>query len=134
MAAGEDELEALVRESRCLGHLSGLRFQLAPKQLRLRLERALPPYAVDRAVARGRDQPSARLRRHAVARPALRRDRERLLCGFLGEVEVAEEADQRGQHTAPLLTEGLLERSYHSTTGRTSIAPPRRAAGIRDAN
>ena len=67
---------------------------------------------------------------HAVARPALGGDRERLLRGFLGEVEVAEEADQRGEDAAPLVAEGLVEDRYHSTTGRTSIAPPMLAAGI----
>ena len=71
---------------------------------------------------------------HAVARPALRRDRERLLRGFLGEVEVAEEADQRSEDASPLLAEGLFEDRYHSTSGRTSIAPPMRAAGIREAS
>ena len=65
-----------------------------------------------------------------VARPALGGDRERLLRGFLGEVEVAEEADQGREHAAPLVAEGLLEDRYHSMIGRTSIAPPSRAAGI----
>ena len=69
-----------------------------------------------------------------VARPALRRDRECLLRGFLGEVEVAEEADQRSEDPAPLVAEGPLEDRYHSTIGRTSIAPPRRAAGMRAAS
>jgi len=41
--------------------------------------------------------------------PALRGDRERLLVGFLGEVEVAEEADQAGEDAAPLVAEDLLE-------------------------
>jgi hypothetical protein len=44
-----------------------------------------------------------------VARPALGGDRERLLRGLLGEVEVAEEADQGGEDAAPLLAEDLLE-------------------------
>ena len=70
----------------------------------------------------------------SVARPALGGDRERLLGGLLGEVEVAEEADQRGEDPAPLLAEGLLEDRYRSTSGRTSIAPPMRAAGIRAAS
>src|SRR5205823_12210951 len=66
-------------------------------------------------------------------RPALRGDRKRLLRDFLGEVEVAEEADERSEDTAPLLAEGLLDRRYHATVGRTSIAPPMRAAGTREA-
>jgi hypothetical protein len=36
-------------------------------------------------------------------------DREGLLCGFLGEVEVAEEADQRREYATPFLAEDLLE-------------------------
>jgi hypothetical protein len=66
-------------------------------------------------------------------RPALGGNRERLLRGLLGEIEVAEEADQVGQNAAPLLAEDLLEQRYRSTKGRTSTAPPSRAAGIRAA-
>ena len=43
------------------------------------------------------------------ARPAFGRDRERLLRGFLGEVEVAEEADQAGEDASPLVAEDLVE-------------------------
>jgi hypothetical protein len=46
---------------------------------------------------------------HPVAWPALGGDRERLLRGFLGEVEVAEEADEGSEDAAPLLAERLLE-------------------------
>ena len=65
--------------------------------------------------------------------PALGGDGERLLRGFLGEVEVAEEADRRSEDASPLVAEDLLEDRYRSTTGRTSTAPPKRAAGIRAA-
>jgi hypothetical protein len=47
--------------------------------------------------------------RHAVAGPALGGDRERLLGSFLGEVKVAEEADQAGEDAPPLVAEDLLE-------------------------
>jgi hypothetical protein len=70
----------------------------------------------------------------ALARPALGGDREGLLRGFLGEVEVAEEADQRGEDPAPPLVEGAVEDRYPPISGRTSIAPPSRAAGIRAAS
>ncbi len=69
-----------------------------------------------------------------VSRPPLRGDREGVLRGFLGQVEVAEEADHRSENTSPLVAEDLLEDHYHSTVGRTSTAPPRRAAGIREAS
>ncbi len=74
------------------------------------------------------------LRRDAVSRPALGRDGERFLSGLLGAVEVAEEADQRGEHAAPLVAEDALELAQCSTTGRTSTEPPRRAAGMRAAS
>jgi hypothetical protein len=61
-------------------------------------------------------------------------DRECLLGGLLGEVEVAEEADQRGEDAAPLFAEDLLEQRYLSRIARTSTEPPMRAAGIRAAS
>jgi hypothetical protein len=36
-------------------------------------------------------------------------DRERLLCGFLGQVKVAEKADQGGQDAAPFVAEDVVE-------------------------
>jgi hypothetical protein len=77
--------------------------------VRLRRERSLAADAVDRAVLRGRDEPRSGIRGHALARPALGGDRERLLGGFLGEVAVAEEADQCSEDAAPFVAEGLLE-------------------------
>src|SRR5207248_1360666 len=104
-----------------LGHL---------EQARLLGQRARPADPVDRPVARRRDQPRAGVAWHPVARPALRGDRERLLRGFLGEIEVAaEEADGRSEDAAPLVAEDLFERGYHSWMGRISIAPPMLAAG-----
>ena len=68
-----------------------------------------------------------------LARPARGGDGERVLRGLLGEVEVAEEADQGGEDAAPLVAEDLVEDGYHSWIGRTSTAPPMRAAGTRPA-
>src|SRR5438034_4218112 len=97
-------------------------------------KRAIAADAVDRPVARGRHQPAARVGGRPVAGPALGGGRERLLRGFLGEVEVAEEADQARKDAAPLVAEDLLEDRYRSTIGRTSTAPPMRAAGMRAAS
>jgi hypothetical protein len=85
------------------------------------LQCPLAPDAVDRAVARGRHQPGAGIGRRSLTGPPCGGDRERLLRGFLGEVEVAEEADQRRDDAAPLVAEGLFDQ--RSTTGRTSTAP-----------
>jgi hypothetical protein len=132
VAAGEDQLQALVGDLGLVDHVLGR--LLGVEQPRLRGERAIPADAVDRAVARGRHEPRARVGGGAVARPALGGDRESILGGLLGELEVAEEADQGREHAPPLVAEGLLEDGYHSMTGRTSIAPPSRAAGMRDAS
>ncbi len=131
VTTGEDELESLVGERRC-GHdgLIRLRYLEHP---RLRRQGAIASDAIDGSVARGRHQPGARVVGDPIAWPSGRRDRECLLRGFLGEIEVAEEADQRSQNAPPLVAEDLFEDRYHSTMGRTSIAPPRRAAGIRAA-
>ena len=108
MAAGEDQLQPLVGKGRllhlvlhCLGHL---------QQTGLLREHAVAAQAVDRAVAGGDRQPGARVGRRAVPWPALGSGRERVLGGLLGEVEVAEEADQVGEDATPLLAEDLLEQ------------------------
>src|ERR1019366_3475683 len=132
MTAGENEFESLVwkcrrvhRVLRCLGHR---------EQAGLGGQCAIAADAIDRAVARRRHQPGTGVGRSSVARPALRGDRKGLRRGFLGEIEVAEEADQRSEDASPLLAEGLLQDRYHSMIGRTSIAPPMLAAGIRAAS
>src|SRR5262249_39647240 len=92
--------------------------------------------AVDGPVARRGGQPGARVRGLAGTRPALGRDRERLLSGLLGEVEVAEEADQVGEDAAPLVAKNLLDQGcgYPPTMGLPPTAPPMRAAGMRAAS
>ena len=132
MAAREHELEPLVGEG---GLVHGVLHSLGhPEQVGLRGQRAIAADAVEGPVARGRDEPRAGTGGDPVSRPALCGDRERLLRGFLGEIEVAEEADECGEDVSPLRAEDLVEVGYHSTTGRTSMAPPSRAAGIRAAS
>ena len=70
------------------------------------------------------------LRGSAVPRPALERGRERVLHGVLGELEVAEDADEDRDCTAPLLAEDLVDGrgrrrppGQRSITGRISIDP-----------
>jgi hypothetical protein len=79
------------------------------QQPRLGRQRPFAPDAVDRAVAGGGDQPAGGIGGLAVLGPPLGGGREGLGGGLLGEVEVAEEADQRREDTAPLLTEEELE-------------------------
>jgi hypothetical protein len=131
VTAGEDQLESLVRERRRI-HLVLHRLRRV-QQLRLRGQGAIAADAIDRSVARRLHEPRSWVGGNTISWPSLRSDRERLLRGFLGEVEVAEEADQRSEDPPPLIAEDPFEDRYHSTIGRTSTAPPSRAAGTRAA-
>jgi hypothetical protein len=77
--------------------------------VRLLREGAVAPDAVDGPVPCRRREPRARVVGSPFAGPPLGRDRECLLSGFLGEIEVAEEADQACEDAPPLVAEGLLE-------------------------
>jgi hypothetical protein len=69
----------------------------------------LTAQAVDRPVARDADDPGARVVRHPVARPALQRSNEGLLDRLLGQVEVAEDADQRRDRPPRLSPEQAVD-------------------------
>ena len=124
MAAGEDERQPLVGDRAHVLVLAGELLEPC-EQLGLAFERPLAPDPVDRPVARRRDDPGAGIARHAVHRPALERRGEGVLHSVLGEVEVAEDADEDRDRTSPLLAEDGRDRSAQprSTTGRTSIDP-----------
>jgi hypothetical protein len=70
----------------------------------------LAAHAVDRSVARDRDDPRGWIGRRTVARPALERGRERVLNRLLGEVPVAEGADQGRDGAAVVLAEDALDQ------------------------
>jgi hypothetical protein len=72
------------------------------------LARCLAAQLVDRRVARGGDDPAGGARGYAVGRPALARLRERVLDRVLGDVDVAEDADQNRDRTAVLRAERRL--------------------------
>jgi hypothetical protein len=65
--------------------------------------------AVDRPAAGRERDPGRRVRRHAVARPALERDDERVLDRLLGAVEVPERAGQGGDGLGRLAPEQAVE-------------------------
>ena len=128
MAAHEDELQPLVGDGRllqfarhpCLTNswVTGLRHvELAD----LRRQRAIAPDAVDRPVARGGHEPGARVLGRPVAWPALGGGGERVLGGFLGELEVAEEADQRREDASPLVAENVREGTGLARAGAMAV-------------
>jgi hypothetical protein len=105
VAAGEDEGEPLVGNR---AHVVLLLDRLDRCEPLERRPLRLAAQPVDRAVASGGDDPGTGIRRDAVAGPALRGDRERLLDGVLGEVEVAERADQDRDRAPELLPVDLV--------------------------
>ena len=132
VAAGEDQPQAVVHDRWCL---VGERVVLARALLQLgqscRPQVLRPPAAdpVDRAPLGGRRQPAARVLRHAVARPRGGGRRVGVLERLLGEVEVADVADQHREHRAVVLAERTVDvgqadgRSSGANTGRTSTDP-----------
>jgi hypothetical protein len=125
VAAGEDQLESFVGDH---GFLVVGQLLCTREQLGLAGERLLAADAVDRAVAGGRDDPRAGVRRCAVPRPALGRDDEGVLNRVLGKVEIAEDAAENRDAPCTLISIGAGELVYAaspewSTTGRTSIVP-----------
>ena len=122
VAAREHEAQALVGDRRVVHRLGVDR----DEQLGLARECPVATDPVDGAVLRHRHEPARRVGGHTVARPALDRGRDRVLESVLGEVEVAEDADQGCEDASVLLAEELLECRYaltsawRITTGRTS--------------
>ncbi len=145
MAAREDQPEPLVGDLGLVDavgdHLLGPLLQVArPGGLGLP-PRPLAPQAVDRPVARGREDPGQRRVRRPVARPAGERGRVGVLQRVLGAVDVAEDARQDRQRPPVLLADepgdGVagVGRQSNSMIGRTSTLPLstlgiRRAASI----
>ena len=145
MAAGEDETEPVVLDG-VLGRARGIAGLLGLQVLDRVVGAADPgalAYRVDALESRGRHEPRARVVGHAVARPLLDGRREGFLHRFFGAVEVAEQADQRRQHAPGFLAPDRLDArlriargacaQMRGSTGRTSIVPPTRSVGMREA-
>jgi hypothetical protein len=73
--------------------------------------RALPAQPVDGSIAGDGEQPRRRRVGRSRRRPALECDREGVLQGVLGQLEVAEAANQRSENPGSLLTEDLLDET-----------------------
>src|SRR6202043_1101325 len=131
MAAGEDQAELIVAHRALLRRLAaGVQQRGLGMPVRAR---CLAPEAVDRAVARGGDDPSRRAGRQSGRRPPFHRCREGVLDGLLGNIDVAEDPDQDGHRATVLLAEYMFnlgscearrawyQSSASSWNGRTSI-------------
>ena len=102
MAAGENQAKPVVFDRLCVGPRGVIGHRDVGGALGLveRVEPLAAAQRVDRLEAAGRHEPGARIRRNAVARPLLERRSERVVQGLLGDVEVTQQTDQRGEHTA----------------------------------
>ena len=114
MAASEDETEAVVLHgSRLLRLAEVVAFGREHGHLDDEfLSASLAAKAVDRSIAGSGRDPAARVGRQAVARPSAQGDCECLLDCVLGEVDVAEGADQGGDRSAGLLAEDPADRRF----------------------
>jgi hypothetical protein len=119
MAAGEDQAQDVVFQRRRLrifgyplsdpmiGHEVG--FDLPA----LGQKPHVTPQAVDRLMTPDIDQPGAGICRDAFAWPLMNCCCEGILHGILGELEVAEQPDQRGQHAATFVAEQKSDLIRH---------------------
>jgi hypothetical protein len=132
VAAGEDQSQPIVRNGALVDFvlLAGghERLELAD----LVLEPPRPPDPVDRLVPGGGRDPRPRVGRDAARRPDLERDDEGVLHGLLGEVEVAEHADERRDRPPRFLAEqaidGLVRRAYRRASASCECADEARAS------
>jgi hypothetical protein len=133
MAAGEDQPQALVGHARDHGRL---RVRVGRHERRelgdAGLQRAPAPQPVDRAVARDGDHPRGGIARDAGLRPARERRRKRVLDRLLGDVPVADGADQGRDRPPELLAEQALDgarcQRLAQDAARSPVAVAARAA------
>jgi hypothetical protein len=114
MAAGENEPQAIVLDGFAV-RWSGLVddcFHLLGDILH-RVEPRASAYAIDGLEAPGGYQPRARIRRNAVARPLLECRPESNVQRLLGEIEVAQQPDQRGEDASRFGAIDHLGRGTH---------------------
>jgi hypothetical protein len=84
---------------------------------------ALAAKPVNRAVAGGPDDPGAGIGREPVARPALERNRERVLDGLLREVDVAEDPDQGRDRPPGLAPEQAVDDRFRPGYADRAASP-----------
>ena len=137
VAAGEDKSEPVVGDTTHVGLVSSERLErLERLQLRSLLAKgSLTPQPIDRSVARGRRDPRAGVVGDPAFRPHPHRLRERVLHRVLGQVEVAQDADQRRDRPPLLVPEQAVDdgrgrgrydgwpSSSNTMTGRISTEP-----------
>jgi hypothetical protein len=129
VAAGEDETKPVIDDIGWIDRCFGDHFELA-RTFTLCLSKPIDSLESPRG-----DEPRSRVRRRALDRPALHRRRERILQRLLGEIEIAEEANEGGKDATGFGAVDRLDQVcdwLNSMMGRTSMVPCC-APGIREA-
>src|ERR1700722_17118670 len=112
MAASEDQAQHVIVEHAGFRGLNGSGgvVQQFVRQFRLLVaKRGLAADPADRLVASDIAQPRARIGWRSAAGPTLQRDRKGILQRILREIEIADEADQRGQRPARLIAKYFFD-------------------------
>jgi hypothetical protein len=112
MAAGKDEPQAVIGDQALLSHrrmLLGVHARELCQPVSAIGERASAAQPVDCSPSCSGRDPSARIRRDAVARPRRDRRGERILDRVLGKLEVADLPDECRQDPGTLLPEGPVD-------------------------
>jgi hypothetical protein len=141
VAAGEDERQAFVGHTGCIGHIHvillsdsrGHQCGEGAQALHRTRPGLVPSEQIDGAVAGRRDHPCARICRHLVVRPSRDGGGEGILHRVFGQGRVAGRAGKHGHRPSPLRPEDLLDASCpvyavasgisNSISGRTSMVP-----------
>ncbi len=112
MAAGEDQAQPVIFECFVGGAVVVGRGD-GGDELRVlihRCEACMAADAVDGLEAAGGHQPGTRVGGQTFARPLLKRRAKGFLHRFFGKIEIAQQADQRGEHAARFLPEDGVHR------------------------
>jgi hypothetical protein len=112
VTAGEDKPQLVVVDSILLGHARIGRggVELLSQSTQRRVEPCAASQGVDRLETTGGHEPCAWIGRHALPRPALDSGGEGVVQRLLGEIEVTEETDERGENAARVVSIGDLDR------------------------
>jgi hypothetical protein len=128
VAGREDQPQPLVRDR---GHQFLVGRLVAAERAQLGLERAAPSRpaafgadAVERAVARGGDDPGRGVVGQAVARPALQRGQERVLDRLLGAVQITEDAGEDGDRPSRLAPEQAVDEDVLRACQDAALSAP----------
>jgi hypothetical protein len=140
VATREDQPQAVVLNALTSGRIrfiARLRVQTVGKLGERRVCPRATTHRIDPLNRPAGNQPRARIRRHALARPLLHRRRKRVVQRLLGKVEIPEQPYQCGKHAAatrrgkprlPFDARQPVHLTTHAISGGRNYGPARGVA------